>query len=178
MSCDLTSGKAKACYDSIGGVKAVYFCDYGTLGAITYDITLTDVITTFGDAPEFFQYDLKGTTNTYTETITKDINNGTSFYAQSLAVTLPQLSKEMHEELKLLVYGSPHTIVEDYNGNFFVMGLVSGADVTGGTVVTGGARGDLYGYTLTMTAEEALPANFLDDTIESTTATVSAVQIQ
>ena len=176
MACNLTTGRSIACYDSIGGIKAVYFADNGTLGAITYDVTDTDVITTFAGAPEFFQFDLKGSANTYTETITKDVNNGTSYYAQSLAVQFPKLTKTMHKELKLLVYGSPHVIIEDFNGNYFVMGLTTGADVTGGTVVTGGGRGDLYGYTLTLTAEEAKPANFLDSDIPTTTATIAAAQ--
>ena len=34
-------------------------------------------------------------------------------------------------------------------------------DVSGGTVVTGGAMGDLSGYTLTLTGMEKLPANFI-----------------
>ena len=42
------------------------------------------------------------------------------------------------------------------------MGLVHGADAAGGTISTGTAMGDLSGYTLTMTAQEALPANFID----------------
>jgi hypothetical protein len=34
------------------------------------------------------------------------------------------------------------------------MGLEHGADVSGGTVVTGAAMGDLSGYTLTLTGME------------------------
>lgn len=177
MACDLTSGRNKACFDVTGGVKSVSFANYGTLGAITYDLTDTDVITTFAGAPEFFKFLLKGTANTYTETITKDINNGTSFFAQSLAIQLPKLDKETHKELKLLVWNSPHVVIEDYNGNNFVMGLENGADVTGGTIVTGGARGDLSGYTLTLTAEEALPANFLATDIVAAGGTISANNI-
>lgn len=176
MACNLTSGRDLPCFDSQGGLKKVYFADYGTLGAITYDVTDTDVITTFADAPEFFEFDLRGSSSTYTETITKDINNGTSFYAQSLALTLQKLTKEMHGQLKLLVYGSPHVIVQDYNDNYFVCGLENGANVTGGTVVTGGAKGDLSGYTLTLTGEEAVPANFLETDIPTTTATISAAK--
>ena len=56
------------------------------------------------------------------------------------------------------------------------MGLINKADANGGTIVTGGARGDLSGYTLTLGAEEAVPANFLVVDIPTTTATVSAVQ--
>lgn len=177
MACDvLTTGRKSACYGNVAGIKAVYFADYGTLGEITYNVTDTDVIETLGGAPEFFEYDLKGTANTYTETITKSIDNGTAYFAQSLNVQFTKLTKEMHKELKLIVYASPHVIIEDYNGNFFLMGLQNGADATGGTIVTGGARGDFAGYTLVMTAEESTPANFLDSTIEATTATVSAVQ--
>ena len=176
MSCDLSSGRTRACYDSVAGIKAVYFADYGTLGAITYDITDTDVITTFAGTPEFFQYDLKGNANTYTEVVNKVVDNGTAAFTQTLQFTLPKLTKTASKELKLLMYGSPHVIVEDYNGNLLVMGLINGADITGGGMVTGGSRSDLSGWTITMTGEEQTSANFLDDTIVATTATISAVQ--
>lgn len=42
------------------------------------------------------------------------------------------------------------------------MGVDHGCEVTGGTIVTGGAMGDLSGYTLTLNAQETLPANFLE----------------
>ena len=178
MACLLTSGRDRPCFDTVGGLKKIYFADYGTLGAITYDVSDTDVVTTFGDAPEFFEYDLMGSASTFTQTITKDVNNGTSFYAQGLEVTIPKLTKAMNKELKLLVYNMPHVIVQDFNDNYFVMGLENGANVTGGTVVTGGAKGDLSGYTLSLTAEEKLPANFLAVDIPTTTATISATKEQ
>ena len=176
MACDLTTGRTRACYDSVAGIKAVYFADYGSLGAITYDLTNTDVITTFAGTPEFFQYDLKGNANTYTEVVNKVVDNGTAAFTQTLQFTLPKLTKSASKELKLLMYGSPHVIVEDYNGNLLVMGLINGADITGGGLATGGARSDLSGWTITMTGEEQKSANFLDDTIVATTATISAVQ--
>jgi hypothetical protein len=176
MACDLTTGRSKACFDAMGGLKAIYFST-DDLGAITYDVTDTDVITAFAGTPEFFKYELKGSANTYTGTPTKDINNGTSFFAQSAAVQFPKLDKKTHKEIKLLLWASPTVAFEDYNGNTFIMGLENQADVTGGSVVTGGARGDLNGYTLTLTAEEAAPANFLESDLASTGATVSAVVI-
>ena len=42
------------------------------------------------------------------------------------------------------------------------MGVEHGADVNGGTIVTGAAMGDLSGYTLTLNAQEVEPANFLE----------------
>jgi hypothetical protein len=38
-------------------------------------------------------------------------------------------------------------------------------DVTGGTIVTGAAMGDLSGYTLELTGMERVPANFIGDTL-------------
>jgi len=58
-----------------------------------------------------------------------------------------------------------------------VMGLLHGAEVTGGTIVTGAAMGDLSGYTLTLTAQEQVPANFLDASLASAGVTVSGTQI-
>ena len=35
MACALTSGRALPCKSAVGGLKSVYFADYGTLGAAT-----------------------------------------------------------------------------------------------------------------------------------------------
>jgi len=72
------------------------------------------------------------------------------------------MTKEDHKEIKLLSYGRPHIVVEDRNGNAFIMGLDHGADCSGGTIVTGSAFGDLSGYTLTFSSQEKRPANFLE----------------
>ena len=41
------------------------------------------------------------------------------------------------------------------------MGLEHGAEVTGGTIVTGAAMADLSGYTLTLVGQEVEAANFV-----------------
>jgi hypothetical protein len=43
-----------------------------------------------------------------------------------------------------------------------MVGADNGADVTGGTMVTGQAMGDLNGYTLTLTANEIYMPNFIE----------------
>ena len=56
-----------------------------------------------------------------------------------------------------------------------MMGLEYGAEVTGGSIVTGTAMGDLSGYTLTLTAQEKLPANFVDATITADASEISDI---
>jgi hypothetical protein len=159
MACDLTRGRKEPCKDVVGGIKAVYFIDYGDI-TISYDSTNTDVIDDLG-AVTAYKYELKGNSS-FEQAITSSRENGTTFFEQTLNLTLKKLSKEDNKELKLLAFGRPHVVVEDYNGNAFVMGAEHGAEVTGGTISTGAAMGDLSGYTLTLAASELQPANFLD----------------
>lgn len=163
MACDLSLGRIEPCKDSVGGLNAIYFVNFGDLGAITYDVTNTDVIDAIAGTPNAYKYDIKGT-STFTQNIQSDRATGTTAFEQVLEITLKKLSVADHKELKLLAYGRPQVIVEDYNGNYFLAGLEHGMDVTGGTIVTGGAMNELSGYTLTLTGMERVPANFLGDT--------------
>ena len=164
MACIVTKGRTEPCKDVVGGINAVYFADYDSLGTITYDGTDTDVVDGFSGSPTWFKYVVKGASS-FEQTFNSSRENGTIFYEQTLNVSLKKMSKQTHQELKLLANGMPHVIVEDNNGNKFLMGLEYGASVSGGTIVTGTAMGDLSGYTLTLTAQEKIPANFVDATI-------------
>ena len=164
MACDLSLGRKVPCKDVVGGIKAVYFIDYGDI-SISYDTTDTDVIDDLG-AVTAYKYELKGNSS-FEQTFTASRENGTTFFEQALNLTLTKLSKEDHKELKLLAYGRPQVVVHDYNGNAFLMGAEHGAEVNGGTIVTGGAMGDLSGYTLTLSAQEQVPANFLEGATEA-----------
>ena len=163
MSCDISLGRIEPCKDSVGGLKAIYFVNFDTLGSVTFDVTNTDVIDAIAGTPDAYKYELKGT-STFTQNIQSNRETGTTAFEQVLEVTLKKLSVADHKEIKLLSYGRPHAIVEDYNGNFFLAGLEHGLDVTGGTIVTGANMSELSGYTLTLTGMEKAPANFLGDT--------------
>ena len=171
MACLLTSGRALPCKSSVGGLKAVYFADYGTLGTTTIS---AGEITAISGTPDFFKFDIKGNSSLET-TINSSRENGTTFYTQTLNLTLPVLDKATQEQIKLLATARPHVAIEDYNGNFFLVGLEHGAEVTGGTVVSGAAMGDLSGFTLTLEGQETDPAFFVTSTV--ITDNESAVQI-
>jgi hypothetical protein len=130
------------------------------------DVTDTDVIASVTGSPNAYKFDLKGNSS-FETTINSSTENGTSFFEQTLSVTLKKLDIDSHKELKLLTWGRPHVIVKDNNDNFFLMGKEHGAEVTGGSIVTGGAMGDLSGYTLTLSAMERVPANFIDASDEA-----------
>jgi len=171
MACTLTTGRSLPCRDSVGGLKAVWFADYGTLGTLTVTNGNVDSIS---GSPALFQYDLKGNSS-LEQTITASTENGTSFYEQALNLTLTKLDVETQESIKLIVKARPHVFLEDYNGNYLLVGAVHGAEVSGGTIVSGAAMGDLSGFTLTLTAQETIPAYFVTASVVTTNA--SATQI-
>jgi len=164
MACDLTKGRALPCRESVGGLKAVYFVDFGDLGDVTLTSDTDDTISDMDGTFSAYKYELKGTSSVE-QTINASRENGTVFFDQAVTLSLPQLSKEDNNEIKLLAYGRPHIIVEDYNGNAYLVGREHGADVTGGTIASGAAMGDMSGYTLTFNAMERTAANFINGAV-------------
>jgi hypothetical protein len=163
MACDLTAGRKVPCKDVIGGIVRAWFADFGSLGTVTQTADeITDITGDSSNLITVYQYDLKGT-NSLETAITSSRENGTTFFEETLTLTLPKLSKEDNKELKLMAYGRPHIIVEDRNGNFMMCGLEHGCEVTGGSIATGTAFGDLSGYSLTLTGQELKPANFISN---------------
>lgn len=171
MACDISLGRLKPCKDSVGGIKNIYFVNYGDFDAITYDVTDTDVIATLATASSAYKYDVHWASS-FTQNIQSSTENGTTAFEQVLECTLHKLTIDDHKEIKILAQGHPHIIIEDQNDNFFVAGLLNGMEVTGGTIVTGQNMGDLSGYTLTFTGMERTPANFLGDTLANAGLTV------
>jgi hypothetical protein len=171
MSCDISTGRLEPCKNSVGGLTAVYFVNYGDATGYTYDLVDTDVIDLVAGTPTAYKYELKGTSS-FTQNINASRDNGTVFFEQVLELSLKKLTMKDHRNIKLLAYGRPQVLVEDYNGNVFYCGLKNGMDVTGGTIVTGAAMGDMSGYTLTLTGMEQVPANFLGAAITAAGFTV------
>lgn len=154
--CDLSAGRQEVCKDSVGGLQGVYFINFES-GSFTKNGSgeVTDLTGT-----TVYYYELKGT-SAYTETVNSSRENGTTFFSQETTLNLKKLTNEMTTQLKLLAYGRPQIIVWTNSGDALLVGEEHGADLTAGTIQTGGALGDLYGYSITMTAEEKLPAAFL-----------------
>ena len=161
MSCDIANGRLEPCKDSVGGINAVYFVNYGDITGVDYDDTDTDVIDTVVGSPSAYKFEVRGN-STYTESIQSSRENGTTAFEQVLELSLKKLTKEDHKTIKILSFGRPNILIEDNNGNVLLVGLEYGADVTGGTIVTGGAMGDMSGYTLSFTGLEKAPANFIN----------------
>jgi hypothetical protein len=177
MSCDLTLGRVEPCKDSIGGIKAVYFINYGD-ATITSDVTDDTLIDDLG-AISVYKYELKGT-NQFDQNITSSRENGTTYFEQVLGMMLKKQDSTTSKEVKIMAYGRPQIVIHYRNGDAVLAGEQEGCEVTGGSIVSGTAQADLNGYNLTFTGTEPLYARHLmgatvDDPFAGLTTTPTVV---
>jgi len=158
MACAVTKGRSLPCKSSAGGLKNVYILDYKNSIASLSDSSGTITLPSDGSA-EFFKYEIKGNSSLETA-VTSSRENGTTFYETTLNITLTTIDVATQEEIKLLNRGRAHYVVEDYNGNYFLIGKDNGAEINSGTIVSGAAMGDLSGFTLVASAQETAPPFF------------------
>jgi len=163
MACDITRGRLIDCKDQIGGLKAIYICKaYNNNISAVATISSTEMTdagfdvwsAASGSKTIVFKYDLVPNLSSMTVNVTSDNANGTTFFNQTLSVTLQKIDHDMTNELRLMAYARSQIFVQDENDNVFLLGIDGGCYVTGGTVITGTAKGDLTGYTLEWGAEE------------------------
>jgi len=163
MSCNISLGRLEGCKDQIGGLNAIYFLNFDDA---TFAVDADGLATVTETTPNAYKYDLRGT-STFEQSLTSSRENGTTFVEQTLTVSLKKQDSTTHKEVKLLAYGRPKVLVEDNNGNVFVMGHEYGAEMNA-TSSTGAAMGDKSGYELTFVATEKVLAPFTTEAIDST----------
>jgi hypothetical protein len=168
MSCNLTTGRIVPCRNKSGGIKKVFFANFGDLGAIT---EAAGLITAFAAAsPDMYEYDVRGASNLDT-TVTSSTENGTTFYTQSLTLQLQYYDRATSEEIKLLAVGRPHIVVQDNDDNYLMVGQVNGCTLNTGNFTVGAAMGDFNGFNLTFEAIEKAPPSFVTPALVTTAAT-------
>ena len=165
MACNLTKGRTLSCTQAIGGIKRVFFSlwakNYWSSG-LTYNATDVYQIDGFdasdGDTT-MVRFDTRPNLSSMTVTTANgDATAGTpAFYDQSCELVLQKIDTLSIPSIKEL--GDSRTIcwVLDMNDRVWVLGLKHGCRVTGGTIVTGVARGDMSGFTISVTAQEGEP---------------------
>tara|TARA_R100000231_G_scaffold7090_3_gene10102 strand:+ start:5783 stop:6388 length:606 start_codon:yes stop_codon:yes gene_type:complete len=182
MACNLTRGLLVDCKDQIGGLKKIFFTQsycsdirasatFNGTNALQMDTAgFTNWDIYGGSTVNVFQYDLRPNLSSMTVNVNSDPATGTTFFEQTLSITLQKLSVAQTNELKLISYNRSQVFVLDNNDNVFLLGMDNGCDVSGGTAVSGAAKGDMTGFTLELRAEEKDPLIWLPATAGGGTA--------
>jgi len=173
MACDISKGRLEACKESVGGIKNLYIANYSSAmyagmadsaSVAPTAAAFNGQVDTLSAGVDVYKFEVRGDNNTFEETNENSRDNGTSFFMQSGSFVIKAQNAETMMQLKLLSYGRPHIIIEDFNGKFRIAGAQNGVEVSVNTS-TGGAMGDLYGYTISFEGKEVLPALFVLNTL-------------
>ena len=186
MACSVTAGRTIDCRDSVGGLKAVFFCSTYNNNTVE-ELTLTASSYTITDAG-FADWTIVGTPTTGDVTVYKydlvtdlsdfkpaaieaDKATGSVMWNQTLNIVLQKIAAADLFQLQKIAQDRMQIFVQDSNDNVFLMGAEDGCYLTGGdTISTGASRSDAHGLNLTFTAKERVPSYILAATDGAGTA--------
>ena len=171
MACEINSGRKEPC-KSVGGLKAIYIANWND--SLTFIEDANELITAFSVETYIHKFELRGA-NSFDEAGETSSENGTAFYTTTGTVQLKRQDAVTRKELKLLAYGRPRVITEDWNGDFKIYGIYNGCNVSVSTA-SGAGMGDFSGYNLTISAMEVEPAKFIDSNIIGDDTNTSIVE--
>jgi hypothetical protein len=165
--CNSLTSILKSCDNNAGGVVKFYIApaDY-----VTGYTASAGVITaaTMSAGTTFVEYEFNRGTSNFTEETTINLQNGSTFYNQTISLQLARREAAKRQSLLLIASGQPDltVIVKDSNGIYWAFGFTEDkVNLTGNAGGSGTAKGDLNGYTLTFSCEAAEPAYEIDDAV-------------
>ena len=165
MACDISAGRAYPCKDAIGGIKEVLLCAYDD---VVFGAVSSGAIADITSDTTFYRFVSAKNAGSLAQNIQSSVENGTVYFEQVVTWQMPKLEAVVNANLLNVLRNRLIIIVRDNNDNFHIVGYARGAEVTGGNFGTGQATGDLSGYNLVFTAEEAAPAYFAPDLSNAT----------
>lgn len=163
MACDITAGRERACKQNIGGLGKLFLFNF-----LDNPFIVTNGVATAINPllTQVFEYEIEGDGNNVAESLVSDRNTGTSLNTQTTTIVLKKIDATTSAQLNLLAYGFPMAVVKDRNGIYHAIGIDDGIDFTIAQT-TGGAKGELNGYTLTGVST----TNALSPKLDSATVT-------
>ena len=171
MACTaLTRGRGLDCNRIAGGVKKIFFSVFDEDVSYTYDgSNPLEIDAIDWNATTIYEYVMPLGVASVTDTITGSRENGTIFYTPTVNIILNKLTKEDQNEIKLLgatkvrIFAQLNEQLANGHDVFIALGMSNGMELNAGTMDSGAAFGDRYGYTLTFDGLEPIPFAMLED---------------
>ena len=164
------------CNPVLAGIKRVYL-GYNDQFTITPDAktqTATIAAKSGATGAKLYAYDIVANTGGLTSTVTKNEQNGTRYYTNTIAMQFNRLEAAKHLEVQAMAAEALVAIVETNDGKYWVVGADSYLSATESTAQTGSSFDDLNGYTISLAARSAyLPFSIQKSDFESLISTAA-----
>ena len=145
------------CNPVLAGIKRVYlgYNDQLTITPDTENQTATIAAKSGATGAKLYAYDIVANTGGLTSTVTKNEQNGTRYYTNTIAMQFTRLEAAKHLEVQAMAAEALVAVVETNDGKFWVVGADSYLSATEANVQTGSSFDDLNGYTISLAARSA-----------------------
>ena len=160
MACSQTlSGILNDCAASMGGIVEVYIANHSDVSAVTVTSGQVTAISMASTA-KFHKYAFPRNTGSLSSNYQIDDAAGSKFVQSDLVLQFNRMDTTKRVEISALAQGELAVIVKDANGSYWYLGLDAPVKASAGDGLTGTARADRNGYSITLQDNSLdLPAN-------------------
>lgn len=158
MACTIIEGITLDCRQGAGGIKKLYLTEFANVSSITSSSGAVSAIT-MASGKKFWTVEVELEDAQLNEDATVSIENGTTFYAQTLTFSVYKMTAKNRNIVRLLTQNRLMVIAQDADDVYHLLGETRAMHLTASTSTTGKAMGDKNGYSITLTGKEPLPAN-------------------
>lgn len=150
MACNQTlNGLARDCQPSMGGIVEAYAINKEHIGEMTLAEGIVTAIT-LADGEKFKTFSFARNTGSMTSTYTSDPATGVRYVTTDLVLQFNRMETAKRVEIMALAQNELCLVVKDANGKYWLLGKDEPVMATGAEGVTGTARGDRNGYSITL----------------------------
>lgn len=150
MSCSQTlAGIARDCAANMGGIKRVLLANQADVVTITE--TSNEVTTiTMDSGKKFKEYNFRPGTGSLSSNWQVNAENGVAYVQTDLVMVFNRMETSKRVEIIAIAQADLYAIVEDMNGKYWLLGQSEGVNISAGDGLSGTARTDRNGYSVTL----------------------------
>lgn len=150
MSCTQTlAGISRDCLANMGGIKAVWLANAAKVDTITVTSGVITAITML-NSETFKKYEFARGTSSMSSNYAVNAENGTTYVETDLLMVFNRMDTTKRLEITALAQGELVAFVEDNNGNVWYLGYDEPLTINAADGLTGTARADRNGYSITL----------------------------
>ena len=150
MACAQTlAGIVRDCNPNMGGLRSVYLANFADVDSITVTSSVVTAITMVS-SKKFYKYEFVRNTASMSSNYAVNAENGTTYVETDLLMVFNRMDTTKRLEIVALAQGELVAIVEDNNGNMWYLGYDEPLTLNAGDGLTGTARADRNGYSVTL----------------------------
>lgn len=150
MACSQTlAGIARDCAANMGGIKRVLLANRADVASITISTNKVTAIT-MESSKKFYEYNFKPGTSSMTSNWQVNRENGVKYVQTDLVMVFNRMETTKRVEVEAMAQADLYAIVEDMNGKFWLLGHDEPIALSAGDGLSGTARTDRNGYSVTL----------------------------